>query len=109
MGDLHGRGDAGGQTAELRAVVGEEIIFRTGRGQLAAATNNTVVAFEVDDVDIATRTGLERVGDREGLLGERPRSAVRDHLSRSAAVGTRENGAHHHHSRFGWHRADTRA
>lgn len=38
------------------ALVGEEIIFRTG-GELAAATNNAIVAFEVDEVDIATRTG----------------------------------------------------
>ncbi|HEY5882290.1 MAG TPA: pyridoxamine 5'-phosphate oxidase family protein [Nakamurella sp.] len=39
------------------ALVGEEIIFRTGSDRLAAASNNTVVAFEVDDVDLETRTG----------------------------------------------------
>ena len=39
-------------------VEGEEIIFRTGGGsKLAAATNNAVVAFEVDDVDVDTHAG----------------------------------------------------
>lgn len=38
------------------ALVAEEVIFRTG-GNLAAAILNTVVGFEVDDVDLATRTG----------------------------------------------------
>lgn len=39
------------------ALVGEEIIFRTGGGHLATATNEAVVGFEVDDIDLATRTG----------------------------------------------------
>jgi len=39
------------------ALVAEEIIFRTGGGHLATATNETVVGFEVNDIDLATRTG----------------------------------------------------
>lgn len=57
------------------ALVAEEIIFRTGGGHLAAATNNAVVGFEVDDVDLATHTGWSvlaigkayRVSDRDRL------------------------------------------
>lgn len=37
---------------------GEEIIFRTANGaKLAAATRESVVAFEVDEIDRDTRTG----------------------------------------------------
>jgi len=40
------------------AMDGEEIIFRTGSDTiLEAATSNEVVAFEVDDVNLETRTG----------------------------------------------------
>jgi nitroimidazol reductase NimA-like FMN-containing flavoprotein (pyridoxamine 5'-phosphate oxidase superfamily) len=38
--------------------VGDQILFRTGEGtKLAMATRNTVVGFEVDDVDPATQSG----------------------------------------------------
>lgn len=37
---------------------GEEIVFRTGGGgKLAAATRNSVVAFQVDRIEPTTRTG----------------------------------------------------
>ncbi|MBB4916988.1 pyridoxamine 5'-phosphate oxidase family protein [Streptosporangium saharense] len=37
---------------------GEDIVIRTGTGsKLAAATRHTVVAFEVDEFDVPTRTG----------------------------------------------------
>ena len=39
------------------ALVAEEIIFRTGAGHLATATNEAVVGFEVDDIDLTNRTG----------------------------------------------------
>lgn len=40
------------------AVVDGDIVFRTAPGsKLAAATRNTVVAFEVDDYDSADRSG----------------------------------------------------
>lgn len=36
----------------------EEVIFRTGRrGRMAAVVPGNVVAFEVDDIDVSTRTG----------------------------------------------------
>jgi nitroimidazol reductase NimA-like FMN-containing flavoprotein (pyridoxamine 5'-phosphate oxidase superfamily) len=39
-------------------LVGEKVVFRTGIGQkLAAATSGAVVAFEVDDMDVMSRTG----------------------------------------------------
>jgi nitroimidazol reductase NimA-like FMN-containing flavoprotein (pyridoxamine 5'-phosphate oxidase superfamily) len=41
----------------------EEIIFRTRNGsKLAAATRHAVVAFEVDDVDVETRSGWSVLG-----------------------------------------------
>lgn len=41
----------------------EEIVFRTRNGsKLAAASRNAVVAFEVDDIDLETRTGWSVVG-----------------------------------------------
>ncbi len=41
----------------------EEVVFRTaGGGKLAVATRHHVVAFEVDDLDTATRTGWSVVG-----------------------------------------------
>lgn len=37
---------------------GRQILFRTGLGsKLEAATDNAVVAFEVDEVDLASRSG----------------------------------------------------
>ena len=106
-GDLHGRGDAGGPTGEVPLVAGE-VILRTGGGQLAAATNNAVVAFEVDDGDIATRTGWSvlavgtdyRVSDRDWL------SEVTSRVPRSWAP--RHNGAHHRQARPASHRAPGR-
>lgn len=42
---------------------GEEVIFRTrGGGQLAAALNHTVVAFQADNIDPATDTGWSVCG-----------------------------------------------
>lgn len=42
---------------------GEEIIFRTsGGGKLAAATQHALVGFEVDDIDLHTRTGWSVLG-----------------------------------------------
>jgi hypothetical protein len=42
---------------------GEEVIFRTAGGsKLAAATRNAVVAFQVDQIDITTRTGWSALG-----------------------------------------------
>jgi nitroimidazol reductase NimA-like FMN-containing flavoprotein (pyridoxamine 5'-phosphate oxidase superfamily) len=39
-------------------VLGDRILFRTGRGtKLAAASSNTLVAFEADHVDPTDRTG----------------------------------------------------
>jgi nitroimidazol reductase NimA-like FMN-containing flavoprotein (pyridoxamine 5'-phosphate oxidase superfamily) len=39
-------------------MVGDRVLFRTGRGsKLDAATLNTVVAFEVDDVDLVDHSG----------------------------------------------------
>jgi nitroimidazol reductase NimA-like FMN-containing flavoprotein (pyridoxamine 5'-phosphate oxidase superfamily) len=41
----------------------EEIVFRTSGGsKLAAATRNAVVAFQVDQIDITTRTGWSVLG-----------------------------------------------
>lgn len=40
-----------------------EILFRTGTGsKLAAATRHAVVAFEVDEIDVDTRTGWSVLG-----------------------------------------------
>ncbi len=37
---------------------GDTVVFRTGRGgKLAAAVGNSVVAFEVDNVDVQTQAG----------------------------------------------------
>jgi nitroimidazol reductase NimA-like FMN-containing flavoprotein (pyridoxamine 5'-phosphate oxidase superfamily) len=42
---------------------GNTVIFQAAKGaKLAAATRNSVVAFEVDDIDRATRTGWSVVG-----------------------------------------------
>lgn len=42
---------------------GEEIVFRTGDGgKFAAATRNTVIAFEADEIDLRTRTGWSVLG-----------------------------------------------
>jgi uncharacterized protein len=42
---------------------GEEVVFRTaGGGKLAAATVGRVVAFEVDEIDLTTRTGWSVLG-----------------------------------------------
>ena len=39
-------------------LVDNEVIYRTANGaKLAAATRNTVVAFEIDEIDACTRTG----------------------------------------------------
>jgi nitroimidazol reductase NimA-like FMN-containing flavoprotein (pyridoxamine 5'-phosphate oxidase superfamily) len=39
-------------------LLGDHIVIRTGRGtKLDAATRNTVVAFEVDEIDSADQTG----------------------------------------------------
>jgi nitroimidazol reductase NimA-like FMN-containing flavoprotein (pyridoxamine 5'-phosphate oxidase superfamily) len=39
-------------------LVGEEVVFRTGAGEkLAAATSGVVVAFEVDEMDVMSRSG----------------------------------------------------
>ncbi|GAA5162372.1 pyridoxamine 5'-phosphate oxidase family protein [Pseudonocardia eucalypti] len=59
-------------------LVGGEVIFRVGRdGQLAAATRNNVVGFEVDEIDARTHTGWSVLGigeayeilDRKRLSG----------------------------------------
>jgi uncharacterized protein len=42
---------------------GEEVVFCTaGGGKLAAATLNRVVAFEVDEIDVPSRTGWSVLG-----------------------------------------------
>lgn len=42
---------------------GEEVVFQTGRGgQLASLVPGKVVAFEVDSIDVATRTGWSVLG-----------------------------------------------
>src|SRR5689334_23406956 len=42
---------------------GEEVVFRTaGGGKLAAATTGRVVAFEADEVDLASRSGWSVLG-----------------------------------------------
>jgi nitroimidazol reductase NimA-like FMN-containing flavoprotein (pyridoxamine 5'-phosphate oxidase superfamily) len=42
---------------------GEEIIFRTANGsKLAAATRNAVVAFQLDEFDLTTRSGWSVLG-----------------------------------------------
>jgi nitroimidazol reductase NimA-like FMN-containing flavoprotein (pyridoxamine 5'-phosphate oxidase superfamily) len=42
---------------------GEEVVFRTGGGsKLAAATRGAVVAFQVDEMDLRTRTGWTVLG-----------------------------------------------
>jgi hypothetical protein len=44
-------------------LVGEEIVFRTANGsKLAAATRHAVVAFEVDEIDAASRSGWSVLG-----------------------------------------------
>ena len=44
-------------------LAGEEIIFRTANGsKLAAATRNTIVAFEVDEIDSVNRSGWSVLG-----------------------------------------------
>lgn len=57
-------------------LVGDRIVFRTGAGtKLEAATHNTIVAFEVDEVDRVEHTGwsvvvtgiAREVLDRESL------------------------------------------
>lgn len=41
---------------------GEEVLFRTAGGKLAAAVLHAVVAFQADDIDVATRTGWSVLG-----------------------------------------------
>lgn len=62
------------------ALVGEEIIFRTGGGHLAAATDNEVVGFEVDDIDAVTRTGWSVL-----VIGKAYRVTEPDRLSEIAS------------------------
>lgn len=52
----------------------EEVLFRTGSaGKLAAATQGVVVAFQVDDIDPATRTGWSVLGVGESYEVVDPR------------------------------------
>jgi uncharacterized protein len=56
---------------------GEEVVFRTGDGgKLAAATRGAVVAFQVDEIDPATRTGWTVLG-----VGEAYEVLVPDRLA----------------------------
>jgi nitroimidazol reductase NimA-like FMN-containing flavoprotein (pyridoxamine 5'-phosphate oxidase superfamily) len=56
----------------------EEVVFRTaGGGKLAVATRHHVVAFEVDDLDTATRTGWSVVGVGEAYEVVDPRRLAR--------------------------------
>ncbi|MFC5994360.1 pyridoxamine 5'-phosphate oxidase family protein [Pseudonocardia hispaniensis] len=41
---------------------GEEILFRTAEGRTLTATNQAVVAFEIDQLDPVTRTGWSVLG-----------------------------------------------
>jgi nitroimidazol reductase NimA-like FMN-containing flavoprotein (pyridoxamine 5'-phosphate oxidase superfamily) len=42
---------------------GEEVVFRTaGGGKLAAATVHRIVAFQVDEIDLAAKTGWSVLG-----------------------------------------------
>ncbi|HLU58628.1 MAG TPA: pyridoxamine 5'-phosphate oxidase family protein [Pseudonocardia sp.] len=60
---------------------GEEIIFRTAGGsKLAAATRGAVVAFQVDQIDPATRTGWTVLG-----VGEAYEVVVPERLAELAA------------------------
>ena len=55
------------------AMLGDSVVFRTGPGtKLRAALDNTVVAFEVDEVDEATQSGWSvlMVGIAHELTGE---------------------------------------
>jgi nitroimidazol reductase NimA-like FMN-containing flavoprotein (pyridoxamine 5'-phosphate oxidase superfamily) len=53
---------------------GEEAIFRTeDGGKLAAATLHRVVAFEADEIDVATRTGWSVLGVGEAYEVTDPR------------------------------------
>jgi nitroimidazol reductase NimA-like FMN-containing flavoprotein (pyridoxamine 5'-phosphate oxidase superfamily) len=61
----------------------EEVVFRTNRGgRLAAATRNTVVGFQVDELDVVTRTGWTVLGVGEAYEVVEPRrlAALRERL-----------------------------
>jgi nitroimidazol reductase NimA-like FMN-containing flavoprotein (pyridoxamine 5'-phosphate oxidase superfamily) len=50
-------------------LVDEQIVFRTGYGtKLEAATRNSIVAFEVDDIDPMTHTGWSVMATGEARL-----------------------------------------
>lgn len=81
-------------------LVGDQIVFRTGTGsKLEAATDNTVVAFEVDDMDPVWHTGwsvvvtgvAREVTDPEELerieVSSIPHWAP-DHATRVVAIST---------------------
>jgi uncharacterized protein len=76
----------------------EEIIFRTSNGsKLAAATRHAVVAFEVDDIDHAARTGWSVLGVGEAyevvdparlaeLAARQPDPWVPDHTAHTISI-----------------------
>ena len=62
---------------------GEEVVFRTaGGGKLAAAARGVVVGFEVDDIDVARRSGWSvlGVGEAYEILGPTRLAALADRL-----------------------------
>jgi nitroimidazol reductase NimA-like FMN-containing flavoprotein (pyridoxamine 5'-phosphate oxidase superfamily) len=76
----------------------EEIIFRTANGsKLAAATRNAVVAFQLDQFDMTTRTGWSVLGVGEAhevvdpsrlaeLADLQPDPWVRDHDAHTICI-----------------------
>jgi uncharacterized protein len=51
----------------------QEVVFRTGGGsKLVAATRNAVVAFQVDEIDLRTRTGWTVLGVGEAYEVNEP-------------------------------------
>lgn len=81
-------------------LVGDEIVFRTGGGsKLEAATDNTVVAFEVDDMDPVWHTGWSVVVTGMARVVTDPADLARieassiphwapDHADRVVAIST---------------------
>ncbi|MGV3758893.1 MAG: pyridoxamine 5'-phosphate oxidase family protein [Actinomycetota bacterium] len=81
-------------------LVGDQVVFRTGTGsKLDAATDNAVVAFEVDDMDPVWHTGwsvvvtgvAREVSDPDELTAIEVSSIPHwapDHASRVVAVST---------------------
>jgi uncharacterized protein len=62
---------------------GEEVVFRTASGsKITAAARHKVVAFEVDEIDVETRTGWSvlGVGEAEEILDPARLAGLHDRL-----------------------------